>query len=79
MVSGARRSAIAAGCSQAYEALRNNGGVELGDLVLASGGIATATTDKQVADALAPLAKEPVARYLIAGRAYGKTPEARAR
>ena len=62
------------GLYQAYEALHGNGGVERGDLVLASGGLATATTDKQLADALAPLAKEPVARYLIAGRAYGKNP-----
>jgi tetratricopeptide (TPR) repeat protein len=59
-----------------YEALRENGGIELGDLVLASGGIATATTDAQFADALAPasITKTPLARYLIAGRAYGKNP-----
>ena len=38
----------------AYEGLRTNGGVELGDLALASGGIATASTDVQFAAALAP-------------------------
>jgi predicted Zn-dependent protease len=64
------------GLYQAFAALHDSGGVELGDLVLASGGIATATTDKQFADALAPLATEPVARYLLAGRAYRKTPGA---
>jgi hypothetical protein len=57
-----------------YEQLRAHGGVERGDLVLAGGGIATATTDAQFAAALAPLAREPLARYLIASRAYGKAP-----
>ncbi|NVB79466.1 MAG: VWA domain-containing protein [Kofleriaceae bacterium] len=63
------------GLYEAYAALHENGGVERGDLVLASAGIATATTDKQFADALAPLAKEPVARYLLAGRAYRNSPK----
>jgi len=58
----------------AYDALHQHGGVELADLVLASGGIATSTTDAQFAAALAPLAKQPLARYLLAGRAYGKAP-----
>ena len=58
----------------AYERLRAHGGVELGDLVLASGGVATAATDAAFAPALAPLATTPVARYLAAGRAYGKAP-----
>ncbi len=60
-----------------YDALRENGGVELGDLALASGGIATATTDAQFAAALAPasITKTPLARYLLAGRAYGKNPK----
>jgi len=57
----------------AYEALREHGGVERGDLALASGGLATASTDEQLATSLAPLAKEPIARYLVAGRAYGKS------
>jgi tetratricopeptide (TPR) repeat protein len=57
---------------QAYDQLRSHGGVELGDLVLASGGIASNTTDEQLAAALAPLAAQPVARYLIAGRAFSK-------
>jgi hypothetical protein len=59
---------------QAYEALRLHGGVQLGDLVLASGGIATATTDEQQLAALAPLRDQPLARYLAATRAYGKSP-----
>ena len=64
-----------AGQFATYELLRANGGVELGDVVLASGGIATSSTDKQFADALAPHAASPVVRYLIAGRAYGKNPQ----
>ena len=36
-----------------YDALRISGGVELGDLALASGGIATGTTDAQFSQALA--------------------------
>jgi hypothetical protein len=63
-----------AGMFTVYEALRTNGGVEIGDVVLASGGIATSSTDKQFADALAPHAQSPIARYLIAARAYGKSP-----
>jgi tetratricopeptide (TPR) repeat protein len=58
-----------------YETLRANGGVELGDLVLASGGVATASTDKQFAEAIAPHGSSPIARYLFAGRAYGKSPQ----
>jgi hypothetical protein len=60
-----------------YDLLRDNGGVELGDLALASGGIATATTDAQFAEALAPasITKTTLARYLLAGRAYGKNPK----
>jgi ferric-dicitrate binding protein FerR (iron transport regulator) len=58
----------------AYEALRTHGGVELGDLVLASGGVATATTDDQQATALSSLRDEPLARYLAASRAFGKSP-----
>ena len=67
----------------AYEALRTHGGVELGDLVLGSGGL-TSATDAQLATALAPFAQQPVARYLAASRAYAKqakpahlTPETR--
>ena len=60
----------------AYEALRTAGGVQLGDLVLASGGIATGSTDAQFAAALAPFTgpASAVARYFIAGRNYGKSP-----
>jgi tetratricopeptide (TPR) repeat protein len=62
---------------RAYDELRKNGGVALGELALASGGIATATTDAQIAEALAPasIAQTPLARYLLAGRAYGKAPK----
>jgi hypothetical protein len=58
---------------QTYEQLRQHGGVEPGDLALAAGGIATSSTDEQLAAALAPLATQPIARYLVAGRAYGKS------
>jgi tetratricopeptide (TPR) repeat protein len=63
-----------AGLWQAYDQLRTHGGVELGDLALASGGVASGTTDAQLAAAVAPLAHQPLARYLIAGRAFGKSP-----
>ena len=64
------------GLFAAYEALRTNGGVETGDLTLASGGIASGATDAQFAAALAALGdpRPALARYLIAGRAYGKSP-----
>jgi tetratricopeptide (TPR) repeat protein len=60
-----------AGLWQAYDELRTHGGVELGELVLASGGVASQPSDKQLAAALAPVAQQPLARYLIAGRAFG--------
>jgi len=63
-----------AGLWQAYDQLRTHGGVTLGELVLASGGVASNTTGEQFAAALAPLAPQPPARYLIAGRAFGKSP-----
>jgi len=57
-----------------YEALRAQGGVRRGDLVLASAGIASASTDAQRAAALAPFHEDDVVRrYLLAGRAYAKT------
>jgi len=59
-----------AGLWQAYDQLRTRGGAELGDLALASGGVASGTTDAQFAAAVAPHAHEPLARYLIAGRAF---------
>lgn len=63
-----------AGQLAAFTALRTSGGVELGDLVLGGGGVATNTTDAQFAEILAKLAPAPYAQYLIAGRAYGKSP-----
>ena len=64
------------GLFAAFEALRTNGGVEPGDLTLAGGGIATGATDAQFAAALAAFddPRPVLARYLIAGRAYGKSP-----
>jgi tetratricopeptide (TPR) repeat protein len=63
----------------AYEALRKHGGVELGDLVLASGSFYTASEAEATA-ALAPfteptasLATARVAKYLLAGRAYRRS------
>lgn len=58
----------------AFQALRASGGVLLGDLVLAGGGVATNTTDAQFAEILATFPAAPYAQYLIAGRAYGKAP-----
>lgn len=59
---------------RAYEELRDRGGVERGDLVLASAGL-TSADDKALAAALAPLADEPAAKYLAAWRAYTKSPK----
>jgi tetratricopeptide (TPR) repeat protein len=59
---------------RAYEELRDRGGVERGDLVLASAGLASAD-DKALAAALAPLADEPAAKYIAAWRAYSKSPK----
>ncbi|HEX2688128.1 MAG TPA: VIT domain-containing protein [Kofleriaceae bacterium] len=53
-----------------YDQLRTHGGALLGELVLASGGVASSPNDAQFAAALAPLADQPLARYLIAGRAF---------
>ena len=69
-----------AGLFLAYEALRKQGGVLRGDLVLAGSGIVTGTRDEQVTAALAPhrAASPELARYLEAGRAYAsrRSPEA---
>lgn len=59
---------------RAYEELRDRGGVERGDLVLASAGLASAD-DKALAAALAPLADEPAAKYIAAWRRYAKSPK----
>jgi tetratricopeptide (TPR) repeat protein len=59
---------------RAYEDLREHGGVERGDLVLASAGT-LAADDKALAAALAPLADEPAAKYILAWRAYAKAPK----
>ncbi len=56
----------------AFEALRTHGGVELGDLVLASAGIVRATDDEQFAAAIAPFATTPVGAYLASGRTYSR-------
>ncbi|HEU0034386.1 MAG TPA: VIT domain-containing protein [Kofleriaceae bacterium] len=55
-----------------YEALRTHGGVELGDLALASSGLPTSTTDAQFAAAIAPLEQTAIARYLQASRLYSQ-------
>ena len=59
---------------RAYEDLHEHGGVERGDLVLASSGLISAD-DKALASALAPLADEPAAKYILAWRAYSKAPK----
>jgi len=57
----------------AYTALLEQKATTVGDLVLASGAVGSATmSDKQAADALAPHAKSTVARYLIASRKLGR-------
>ncbi len=56
-----------------YEELHAHGGVERGDLALAGGGVAREASDEQFASLLAPLAREPLARYLIADRAYARS------
>jgi len=59
--------------TQAYDALvllRDHGGAELGDLVLASAGLATAADDDHVAQILTSFPRQPVAAYIAAGRAY---------
>jgi tetratricopeptide (TPR) repeat protein len=58
-----------------YDALRSNGGVELGDLALASAGVLAATTDAQFADSLKPatVAQSPIAAYLRASKAYAQS------
>jgi tetratricopeptide (TPR) repeat protein len=60
-----------------YASLLGAGGVELGDLSLASAGIATGTTDPQFTAALAPYAttKPALAAYLKASRAYAQSPK----
>ena len=60
----------------AYEQLRAHGGVELGDLALASGALSTGCTTDQFAAATAPLSHELLARYIAAGRAYADTQQA---
>ncbi|MEO8840512.1 MAG: VIT domain-containing protein [Kofleriaceae bacterium] len=54
-----------------FEALRTRGGVELGDLVLASGGFATAS-DAQLANSLESFPRSGVAQYVTAARGYVK-------
>ncbi len=56
----------------AYQALRERGGAERGDLVLAGGAIAVVPHDDQVAAALAQqrAANPDLVRYFEAGRAY---------
>jgi tetratricopeptide (TPR) repeat protein len=66
-----------ANLSATYAALLGAGGVELGDLALASAGIAAGTTDPQFAAAVAPFAttKPALVAYLEASRAYTQRPK----
>jgi tetratricopeptide (TPR) repeat protein len=57
-----------------YEQLRAHGAVSLGDLALASGGIAAAPSAEAIAKAVAPFASQPLAGYLVASRAYAGSP-----
>ena len=58
-----------------FELLRANGGVALGDIVLASSGLATATTDAQFAKAI-DKQTGVVVQYLQAGRLYAQKQQA---
>lgn len=58
----------------AYEALGKHGGIEYGDIALASGGIAVYATEAQLAQLVATYKDQPLARYLAASRAYSKQP-----
>ncbi|MEO7729333.1 MAG: VIT domain-containing protein, partial [Kofleriaceae bacterium] len=60
--------------AQAYELLRVHGGVELGDLALASAGVSAVGTDVQRGIAIAPFAGQPLARYQAVGRAFAVAP-----
>jgi tetratricopeptide (TPR) repeat protein len=67
-----------AGLWTEYQALRAHGGIAAGDVALASRGLAIATTDDQLTDALAhvPDGARAMAGYLAAARRYGKHPGA---
>ena len=56
-----------------FEALRAHGGVELGDLVLASGGL-VGTSESALAQAMAAFPQQPVAQYVLASRGYHNQP-----
>jgi len=61
----------------AYDAiaqLRDHGGIELGDLVLAGAGIVNAGNDELVAKMFASFPQQPVAQYLASERTYMKHP-----
>ncbi|MCX5741117.1 MAG: hypothetical protein NT062_01305 [Proteobacteria bacterium] len=64
------------GGAAVYRELAAHGGVELGDLVLAAPGLMATSSDKELADALAPFGTSPdravVARYLQASRTYAR-------
>jgi hypothetical protein len=57
---------------KAYDALRTHGGALLGDLALASAGIAGGTTDAQLATALEKVKDQPIAQYIQASRNYAQ-------
>jgi tetratricopeptide (TPR) repeat protein len=58
---------------QPFEELRAHGGIELGDLVLASGSARLAATDEALAAVRSALGDPPLARYLVAGRVYARS------
>ncbi|HEY6036153.1 MAG TPA: hypothetical protein VIV58_17875, partial [Kofleriaceae bacterium] len=65
---------VAARAYDAFAELRDHGGVELGDLVLAGAGLVTAANDDLVAKMFASFPQQPVAAYLATERAYLKHP-----
>ncbi len=56
-----------------FEAMRAHGGVELGDLVLASGGL-VGTSESALAQAMTAFPQQPVAQYVLASRGYRNQP-----
>jgi thioredoxin-like negative regulator of GroEL len=61
-----------AGAYDAFVQLRDHGGTELGDLVLASSGLASAANEELVAKILASFPQQPVAAFVATERAYAR-------
>src|SRR6185312_2737247 len=60
------------GAYDAFVQLRDHGGAELGDLVLASSGLVSAANEDVVAKILSSYPQQPAASYIATQRAYTK-------